>query len=1434
MVYDDMKYSAGIIMNLIDKIDSYVPEKLRKLSENFFLFILCLYFTFISLEITTLKIHYPFNMYTFMLLPMGVGVLLQWITHIKDIRRVLMGAVILVLYGLVYIFNRNENSGYGHLVLIGLMTVGCIGIDYKRILKLWTKVIAFVLLVTFFLASVGAIENYVYYSGGIRLKLRGSLGIVFTTDCASLILFLVMGLWMSYKWISNSLILVLSVASLVIIRLYCDGKCAALCMVMFMFAVIYYSFEDKLFRRFKKIVDIVILVLTPMMAGLMLFFIYQYKKGSNIGIRLDELLDFRLSYGASALKEYGIKFFGTNFEMVGYGGGLISNSNKYNFLDSSYINVLIRYGLAMLVAFLVMWLVVMKKAIKINDRRVLMVMAVIAVHSFEEHHWVDVVYNPLIAMAFADFSSIEDFDKEKISFIKKSAGMLAGLMAAIIVAAILPHYFVLIRTFIDIKNNSKSWSVLAAVISVVSIFFIIYGIYRLVDCYIRKMKEKPVCLMAGLVAWIAFSLFALVSVKMNYANYNERIEADREAVELIMANHTEKVFSNEYPLYYNEVYGGFSDSYFSDEDMARHHRATVLMDKNTESNCFVNRGYLYTQISDYMGAYTNDEAVMKALSDAGYHVTGYYSSAKDVLIDEMGQSSEKLSVFSGRYQANAEVEIVKHGEDSDNIGELRVDAYEDSNAVGVENIKASDFEDGIANISVIFNLGIGSPDTVISVKGNNGYEFRIKSLNYVQRPMVDTHKHYNEKYQVIKAEYFDADGNRITSGSGESAVEYEYDKHRNTSVVRYYGIDYNPVQISSGYAEIHRTFDNYNHVTSESYFGSDGKPIALYSGQASEVRELDARGNILKAVYYGTDGNKCMLTAGYAEVHRAYDKEGRMTREEYYDTEEDPVMLSGGYAAMEREFDEDGHILKESYFGKDGNLCLNTSGYAIIEREYDENSNATVQRTFGTDKKLCLSTSGYAEIHRTFDELNRVTDESYYNTDGEPMVITAGYAAFKREYDSVGRITKESYYGTDGNPIALSSGQASDTRVYDSNNNCIKQIYYGTDGYPVIINSGFAEIHREFNSKNQLVRETYYGTDGEVLTLLSGYSSLTKAYDDAGNVTEQSYLDKDGNPVMNTSGYALLRREYNSNRQIIKESYFDTSDSPVALTSGQASDEREYDSAGNMIVQRFYDTEGQRVEITAGYAELRRVFDSKKRITNESYFGADGNPIALGSGQASEERTYDVYDNLIDAKYYGTDGKLVITTSGYAELKRKFNDKRQLVAESYYGTDGEPINNTAGIASDTREVDNVGNAVVQKYYDVSGNLALRTDGYAEIHREFNGKRQVTAVSYYGTDGNLIALPTGQASEKYELDAKGNTIDIKYYDVSGNQFMRMAGFAEIKRYYDANSKLISEEYYDIEGKLVESDYGYAKREFEYDANGKQTIEKRYNAFGSLID
>lgn len=1450
-IYRSVVDKAGKISErIISLIDSRVSESMRKGSERFFLVVMTCYLLFVSFMITEIKIPFPDNMYTLMMLPMFLAVVLQWFTHIKDIKRVIIGGAVLGLFLIVYVTNIREYSGYGHMVLYALMTAGCIGIEFRKLLRTWIYSIGSVISIAFLAASIGIAENLVYYVGGYRLKLRGALGVWYPTDCAAWILFFLLILWIAYKKLPNVIMLVLVAGGAVFAKLYCDSNNTTICMLLFFAAILYLMFEEKVIDGREKLIWIkktvtgLAYAVFPVAAVTMIAVVVMYGKGIGIAYKMDRYLHGRANYGWNALKEYKITPFGTNFEMFGFGSAVITDKKAYNFLDSSYVNILIRYGFVVFIVVGVIWFYLMRKASKADNRRMLFVMAIIAIHSFEEHHMLDVMFNPLIPMVLADFSMLGKSRSEETSLdIRKYAGYAAGFVAAAGLLIAVPRIFSIIRTVIDIENALKGedavfYGLALIIVMLVSVVLVVGGIAVIVQSSVFKKRDHVkgiACCVAGVVITAVMCIICNVTISAKSEVYAERIKDDKAAVDIMIAAKEHPLYALDYPEVYKQEFGTFSDTFYSEEDIARCHRATVLLDSTKESNCFENRGYLYTQISDHTGVYTNDEAVLTALEDAGYHITGYYSAEREVPLDETLKSGEKFAAFSGRYVATAELELVSSkGDPEGKIGELRVDAYDDANAVGAEPVALSDFNNGIATVDVVFNIGTSTPNTVISVVSEDGYDINLKSLKYRLRPNLDTHKHYNDIYQVIRSEYFDADGNRITAGSGEAAVEYEYDDRRNNNVIRYYGIDYKPLQIPSGYAEIHRTYNKMRYVVAESYYGVDGKPVALGSGQASEARKVDDRGNITESKYFDVDGNPCMLTGGYAEVHREYDEKSKLIREEYYDTEGKPVMLSGGYASLSRINDEEGNILSESYYGTDGELCLNTYGYAKVEREFDDNNNAVVQRFYGADGNPCICTSGYAEIHREFDELKRVTSESYFGTDGKPMVITSGYAQFKREYDSMGRVTKESYFGTDGEPMALTTGQASDTRVYDANSNCIEQRYFGPDGNPVIINSGFAEIHREFNAKNQVIKEIYYGIDGNIMSLTSGYAMLGREYDDAGNVICQIYYDKDGNRVNSTSGYAEFRRRFNEQRQITAESYFDTDGNPVALTTGQASDEREYDAAGNMTAQRFYGTDGKPVIVSYGYAEFRRQFDSKKRITYESYFGDDGNPIALESGQTSAKLEYDSYDNLIRAVYYGTDGEPVIITKGYAELRRTFNDKRQLVGESYYGVDGEPIANDVGVASKVIEVDDVGNAVAEKFYDVSGNMALRSDGIAEIRRVFNGKRQVTAESYYDTEGNPAVISTGQASVTYDLDDRGNAVDAKYYGVNGDLIMRSDGFAEIKRQYNEKNKLVREEYYDIDGNLSDRSDGFAWREFDYDENGNQTAERRYNSNGVIIE
>ncbi|MBR1892679.1 MAG: polysaccharide biosynthesis C-terminal domain-containing protein, partial [Lachnospiraceae bacterium] len=1415
-IYDKV---STISVAAVSAIDSKVSDGMRRFSENFFMFVMTAYILFIGFKNTMFALPFPDNMYTLMMIPMLIAVVFQWITHIKSLWRVAAGAFVVLLYGLVYVVNRNEFSGYGHMVLLAFMTAGCIGMEYNKILKHWIYVVGAVILITFAAASIGAAENLVYYAGGRRLTLRGALGVCYPTDCAAWICFYMMILWVAFKKIPDIVMIAIAFTGYGFVRVYCDGKCSALCILLFIAVIAYRIFEDKIIEKrgvlkwVKKVTDLLVYISVPTGAAAMTILAYMYGKEKHIAVKIDDKIDKRVGLSWAAIKEYGFKPFGTNFDMSGAGQSIVGDWNKYNYLDSSYINILIRYGYILAIVLLVMWFFVIRKAIRLNDRRMLLVMAVIAVHSFEEQHFAEFLYNPMVAMFLCDFVKSDDkpYTMGDLRRLKGKIGYFAGAAATVVAAVCLPKIFAIYRTVVDILEvkNSSLMTTIAFVMIVLlfaAVIMIVYGISCITEAFTKKRnigKAHKTVLISGIALAVLPMFIGLFFISSSRAVYAERVESDKAAIDIIRQNKTHPVYVNDYPKAYMDTYKGlFSDSIWSEEDLARYHRATVLFDKNHDSSCFFNRGYMYAQISEYSGVYTNDDAVVAALEESGYHITGYYSSKKDIAVDEDGNIEDTM-LLNGKYIVNAGIKLEKSDPEAvGKVGTINFTAYSTDTVIASRDIMYSDFdENGEAYLDITMNLGRGVPVLKYAMLPSEGNDLRLISCTYVKRPDRDVHSFYNESYQVIRSEYYDADGNRITAGSGESACEYEYDKKRNTTVIRYYGIDDKPLIISAGYAEIHREYNDLRFVIKESYYGTDGKPIALGDGHASDTRIVDVKGCILDQKYFDVDGNPVMLTSGYAELKREYDGKKRVTREEYRDI--------------------------------NGELINLTNGYAAIEKDYDDNDNVIAQRYFGSDDKHAMTIWGYAEIHRVYDDLNRIIEESYFNADGDPVITTSGYAEIHREYDAMNRIVAESYYGTDGNPIALTAGQASEKRVYNQNGNLIAQKYYGTDGQPRLMTWGYAEIHKAYNGKNQVIREEYFGTDGNPIELSNGQAAVETEYDDSGTPNVLRYYGADGNLKITNSGYAEIRREYNDLRQLVAESYYGTDEQPVALASGQASDNRGYDGAGNMTYQKFFDVSGNAVVITNGYAEIHREFNAKKQVVAESYFGTDGNPIALGSGQASDTRELDDRGNCIVQKYFDVSGNSVIITSGFAEIHRVFNDKNQVTREEYYGTDGALMAVPTGQASVDRENDAVGNVLTYKYYDVSGNMVMTTWGYAELHRTYNDKRQITGESYYGTDGNLIALGSGQASDTRELDERGNCVVQKYYGVSGNLILRTDGFAEIHRVFNAQNKVTNEQYFGLNGEPVENSSGFASKDIEYDDKGNYVSEKHYNLSGELV-
>ena len=94
---------------------------------------------------------------------------------------------------------------------------------------------------------------------------------------------------------------------------------------------------------------------TPILSAIAIFGTYFYDPTNNIYSKIDSMLSGRLTFGSMALQRYSVNLFGTKIKEHGYGNNMKlfhQGINSYFFIDSSYMRLLIIFGLVALVVFI--------------------------------------------------------------------------------------------------------------------------------------------------------------------------------------------------------------------------------------------------------------------------------------------------------------------------------------------------------------------------------------------------------------------------------------------------------------------------------------------------------------------------------------------------------------------------------------------------------------------------------------------------------------------------------------------------------------------------------------------------------------------------------------------------------------------------------------------------------------------------------------------------------------------------------------------------------------------------------------------------------------------------------------------------------------------------------------------------------------------------
>ena len=303
------------------------------------------------------------------------------------------------------------HSGIDTLLETGFLIIGANGIEYKKILKVYLIVKVPITICTMIAGYTGLITNLVYHRGE---KVRMAFGFIYPTDFAAHVVYMIAA-WVLIRQVRCSWIEIgMMIISVIFFEKYCDVRTSEAVMILLILCVIYLKIRNALAEKkgtkYKPsiLLKCLCLVIPYGLAGFMILTSRFYNPEITWMAKLNTLFSTRLAIGKEAFERYDIKLWGQNIPMIG-NGGTTEPVQGYFFLDSSYVNILLRLGLVVFILIMLMISIIMIR--NINQPYILAVMVIICIHSVMEHHMFELFCDVFLMLPFAKFG-VEENEKE--------------------------------------------------------------------------------------------------------------------------------------------------------------------------------------------------------------------------------------------------------------------------------------------------------------------------------------------------------------------------------------------------------------------------------------------------------------------------------------------------------------------------------------------------------------------------------------------------------------------------------------------------------------------------------------------------------------------------------------------------------------------------------------------------------------------------------------------------------------------------------------------------------------------------------------------------------------------------------------------------------------------------------------------------------------
>lgn len=359
-------------------------------------------FTFEFLNTTMFEVKWPPRFAYIFLASTALYTVAKFIWHNTYTKKEMIWAGI-ILFAFIMPAVLTE---YRFLWCVGFLIVAAKDVEFDKILKVYLTLGITIMLAAFVASQMGVIENLQYtVLRGEELIVRNSFGSVYPTDFAAHVFYLAIAwICLSENKITWGKIINFAVLGAFVLD-KCGARTSAIC--LFLMAVLLVTVKC-LKNKIKTNVVYKVMNLTPIvLSGLFIGLVHMFDVTLEWMAKLDSLVSTRLSISNVAINIYDYQLFGQTIKEVGLGRNT-EYPVDYFFLDSSYIRIILLYGV---VLFFVVWLmfwIIGQRAI-INKRIIVVALiVVISVHSFMEHHILEIAYNPILCFVFAKCNLIEE------------------------------------------------------------------------------------------------------------------------------------------------------------------------------------------------------------------------------------------------------------------------------------------------------------------------------------------------------------------------------------------------------------------------------------------------------------------------------------------------------------------------------------------------------------------------------------------------------------------------------------------------------------------------------------------------------------------------------------------------------------------------------------------------------------------------------------------------------------------------------------------------------------------------------------------------------------------------------------------------------------------------------------------------------------------